>query len=97
MLTGGEKKVVIITVCRMVESSASGVNSSIAQCQRRVGKVESAKTIRKRQIKELAARANKRKVSDVIVSGDFNERTNSDDAKSFMNETGSHDFFAEMN
>ena len=40
MLTGGKKKVVTITACRMVDSSASGVNSSKAQCQRRVGKVE---------------------------------------------------------
>ena len=85
MLTGRIKKVALITAHRMVDSHASGINCSKAQHQRRLGKVESAKIIRKRQLMELAEHVNKCKATDVIVAGDFNESVKSDNVKSFMN------------
>ena len=97
MLTGRINKVALITVHRMVDSQASGINSSKVQRQRSIGQVESAKKIRNRQSKELSERANKCKATDVIVSGDFNESTRSENANSFVNETGPHDAFAETN
>ena len=65
----------------MVDSQASGINSSKAQCERSIGKVESAKIIRKGQLKELAERVNKFKATDVI----FNESMRPENIKSFMN------------
>ena len=50
--------------------------------------MESTKTIRTRQIKELAAHSNTCKENGVIVAGDFNESMKSDNVKSFMNEAG---------
>ena len=97
MLTGIRKKVTLMMVCKMVDLCASGVKSTKAQRQRRVGKVESSKIIRKRQLKELAYYIRKCKAADVIVAGDFNDSTKSDNTKSFMNETGLHDVFAETN
>ena len=97
MLTGRRKKFALTTVHRMVDSQASGINSSKVQRQRSIGQVESAKKIRNRQSKELSERANKCKATDVIVSGDFNESTRSENANSFVNETGPHDAFAETN
>ena len=97
MLTGRINKVALITVHRMVHSQASEVNSSKAQYQRSIGKVESAKIIRKRQLKELAEYVNKCKAADVIVAGDFNESTRSENIKSFMNETEIYDVFTETN
>ena len=51
------KRVALMTVCRMVDSQTISLNSSKAQCQSRTRKVESAKIIRTRQLKELAERA----------------------------------------
>ena len=44
ILTGNRKRVALMTVCRTVDSQASGLNSSKSQCQRRIGRVASAKT-----------------------------------------------------
>ena len=76
-----------MTVHRMVDSHASGINSSNAQHQIRLGEVESAKIIRKIQLKELVDHAKKCKATNVMIAGDFNESAKSDAAKSFMNET----------
>ena len=87
MLTGRRKRVALITACRMVESQASGINSSTVQCHRRTGKIESAKIIRTRQLKELVDHIKKCAATDVVVAGDFNESVRSENVRSFMNET----------
>ena len=55
VMTENRKRVALITACRIVDSQASGLNSSKAQHQRGIGRMLSANAIRTKQLKELAA------------------------------------------
>ena len=81
----------------MVDSQSSGLNSSKSQLQRRIGKVESAKIIRTRQLKELAEHVKKCAATDVVVIGDFNESIRSENMKRFVSDTRLCNSLTEVN
>ena len=67
------------------------------QHERATWRVESARTIRNKQWKYLADCIKRHAAINVIFYGNFNECVSSETIKYFMNETGPHDVFAEIN
>ena len=97
IIAGNRKRVALMTVCRIVDSQVSGLNSSKAQWQRGIGRVLSAKTIRTKKLKELAVHIKNCAATDVMIAGDFNESVRSENIMNSMNETGLHDVLTETN
>ena len=97
IMKGNRKRAVLINVCRILDSESGGANSSKTQYVREIGRVQSARKMRKEQLKVLAEYVKRCAATDVIVAGDLNGRVSSENTNNFMNETGLCDLFQEMN
>ena len=76
-----------------MDSETRGGNSRKAQHERAIGNVKRAMQIRKTQLRELAEHAKTCGATDVIITGNFNERVCLSNTQNFMNETGLFDVF----
>ena len=97
VLEDNGKRLVAITVCRIVDANTKSVNSTKAQHERKTGKVKRAKEIRKEMLTKLKEEIRATKACDVLVVGGMNEDINSNSVQQFMVEFGLCDVFGELN
>ena len=98
-IEGDKKKMQIITIYRIPDSSQPGILKSKAQYDRIKGEVRTAKRYRDDMLNELSAEVQKAKddgVDGVIIGGDFNQNIDHPQIQRFMRENGLSDLHQEV-
>ena len=86
-VSNGKKTLMTITMCRTPQGTNQGIQSSMSQCNQRLGKVKSASHCRKETFKDIVKCVKSfDKPVDVMIGGDYNQDIASTEVQQFFNE-----------
>ena len=99
-IKGKAGQIRIINLYRIPDSTSSGILTSRAQYDRHTGKVQTTKYYREEILEEIATEIRRVKsegISDIIVSGDFNQDILSERLQKLIRENGLYDVHWDSN